>query len=637
MKANKRIASFDVLRVIALLGVFFYHLSDHLAPYGYLGVVTFFVLAGYLSTRHLKEKRPIVSSLINKADKLYPPLILMLFFVSFIMIIFLPAFLENFSTQLRSSLLGFNNLQQIHLGDSYFEGQLYVKPITHLWAISLEMQFYVLFILIMGTFYHRNQKPYWLMGSLLISVISIILLFSFYSPDIDPSRIYYGLDTRLFSFTLGISGALLRNKLSPKYLLKNPYINLGLFLLSVILMMVNTSHMPIQLIMYTLLILSILMFNEEEDGVLYTLGIHPITQWICSRSYHFYLWHFPIILFTKRFLANKEIHTGVYYLLCILLCPLVTEGFFRLGQWLRIQVLRIKVKGHRVRIPTKRMLPLVLALLLLLLPWKGIYSLVGDEALTSFENKLLEEERRIQEELREERSIQIDLPDTAEVATDETILPEDAIQVAKNTYTKDDFSDSMLESFNYLNTLNDDVYLDFDDFLRYRNLPVTLLGDSIAVMSEYYFVNYLPNMVTDAEKSRLLEEAYTHYQALKQKTTVQDFLVISLGTNSYDPIADDLEKILQDRGDKPLFILNLVMPYPDNEGPRNEVIEDFAAKHNNVYLIDWYAYAKTHDEFFFEDYMHPNDLGARAFIHLITEKLVEVAKEYEAQGKLYIK
>ena len=50
------IHSFDGLRVIALLGVFFYHAAPSILPSGYLGVVMFFVFAGFLSMLPLVKR-----------------------------------------------------------------------------------------------------------------------------------------------------------------------------------------------------------------------------------------------------------------------------------------------------------------------------------------------------------------------------------------------------------------------------------------------------------------------------------------------------------------------------------------------------------------------------------------------------
>ncbi|MCC3236806.1 acetyltransferase, partial [Pediococcus acidilactici] len=48
--ARRYITGFDGLRVLALLGVIFYHLMPYKVPGGYLGVPIFFAVSGYLIT-----------------------------------------------------------------------------------------------------------------------------------------------------------------------------------------------------------------------------------------------------------------------------------------------------------------------------------------------------------------------------------------------------------------------------------------------------------------------------------------------------------------------------------------------------------------------------------------------------------
>lgn len=114
-------------------------------------------------------------------------------------------------------------------------------------------------------------------------------------------------------------------------------------------------------------------------------------------------------------------------------------------------------------------------------------------------------------------------------------------------------------------------------------------------------------------------------------------MILSFGTNAITETDEGLIKIWEDLKGKPMIILDLVMPYPVNEESRNEIIHHFVNTHENVYLASWYDFAKSHAEFFAEDYMHPNDLGSRAFIHMITDKVIEIAKLMETNGKLKVK
>lgn len=159
---KRYIGSYDGIRVIALFGVVFYHIIPSVFKSGYLGVVTFFVMAGYLTinqTIHAEKKDNRTSELIkkikNKFFKLYPPLIFMIFLVSLFIFFFFKADFGTISSDIKTSLLSIYNYAQISMGGSYFENTGRLAPFTHLWALSLEIQVYIF----MFIFFYGNYEP----------------------------------------------------------------------------------------------------------------------------------------------------------------------------------------------------------------------------------------------------------------------------------------------------------------------------------------------------------------------------------------------------------------------------------------------------------------------------------------------
>lgn len=605
-----RINSFEAIRVLAILGVVFYHLNPKMTPYGYLGVVTLFVLAGYLSFYQisLKKPKPILDQLIKKWTKLYPPLVMMVSVISLLMIIFFPNFLKTLGSSIRASLLGFNNYQQIFAGESYFQGQLYLKPFTHLWAIALELQFYVLFILGISTFYRQQDSRKWTIILTSLSILSFIIFVYKIINNSDPTPAYYGLESRLFSFLIGMLATIYTPMLR-KFKLKN-ITSIFIFILLIFLFFKNTSNMPIQMLIYTFLVSLLLMVSFYETSFLKKLGHNEIIKYLSSRSYFLYLWHYPIIEMMIRFFANKKINTTVLMILILIISLTITEAFYQLHQRFN------KKMGYYA-------LTLILVLVLLLLPYKILYELRADQNFKDLENSLTQEPTQT-------------MPTHPQPAPQPEVDQKDVIQLSPSA-TKEDFQESFITYFEQLNQYNPNVYYTFEDFIRYRTLPVTLIGDSIAYIAQPHFESYLPNIVISAEKSRLLEEVDQYYFELKEKNQIKDILILSFGTNSVVETDEGLIKIWEDLDGKPMILLDLVMPYPVNEESRNKIIHNFIETHDNVYLASWYEYAKSHAEFFAQDFMHPNDLGSRAFIHLITDKIIEIAKEMETQGKLEVK
>ena len=78
------------------------------------------------------------------------------------------------------------------------------SPITHMWFLAVIMQFYLLWpwvmLLITRTTRSRTMQSRIILA---MAVFSTILAALLYNPSGDPSRVYYGTDTRLAEILLG--------------------------------------------------------------------------------------------------------------------------------------------------------------------------------------------------------------------------------------------------------------------------------------------------------------------------------------------------------------------------------------------------------------------------------------------------
>ena len=131
--------------------------------------------------------------------------------------------------QVASIFLGYNNWWQIAQNASYFEKHTASSPFTHLWYLSVEMQFYLIWPLLFWGYCRLSKRKYkgdivgnakyrklgkevyqnakrndqrrgiagvCFGGLALLSVFAMILR---YVPGQDPSRVYYGTDTMAYT------------------------------------------------------------------------------------------------------------------------------------------------------------------------------------------------------------------------------------------------------------------------------------------------------------------------------------------------------------------------------------------------------------------------------------------------------
>lgn len=143
-------ADIDGLRAISVLVVVFFHAGFPGFSGGYIGVDVFFVISGFLITSLiLKECEDGRFSMFRfwerRARRILPALFVVLAASSIVAQITLwPIPLREFAEQLMASLVFAANFAMSGAVD-YFTPQAANAPLSHLWSLAVEEQFYLLF------------------------------------------------------------------------------------------------------------------------------------------------------------------------------------------------------------------------------------------------------------------------------------------------------------------------------------------------------------------------------------------------------------------------------------------------------------------------------------------------------------
>ena len=198
----------NILRGLCLIAISTYHLFGHALPGGFLAVIGFLAMSGFLMERANFNKDlslgDIFESLKRRLLKILPPII----FIAFISLALALVFArEIFDDSARSSLavvFGFENIRQIIAGASYFDRNGNFNIFVHLWYIALYLQFIGIFYLIkyIGGKIKSISLKIFLLG--LLSLISIGTSYVLAFNDNPIIRIYYGTDTRIYAFFFGM-------------------------------------------------------------------------------------------------------------------------------------------------------------------------------------------------------------------------------------------------------------------------------------------------------------------------------------------------------------------------------------------------------------------------------------------------
>jgi peptidoglycan/LPS O-acetylase OafA/YrhL len=214
----------DGIRALAVAAVLAYHAGLPWARGGFLGVDAFFVLSGYLITSLLlAEWRSqgsigLVAFWSRRARRLLPALFLMLVGVAvYAVVIAQPEELDRLRGDALATLGYVANWHSMLSGQPYFDQFSIPSPLRHTWSLAIEEQYYAVWPLLLVFLLHvrRVSMRTFLGVSLAMLAGSALLMALLFQPGHDPSRVYYGTDTRAQSLLVGAVLSMLLWRLGP--------------------------------------------------------------------------------------------------------------------------------------------------------------------------------------------------------------------------------------------------------------------------------------------------------------------------------------------------------------------------------------------------------------------------------------
>ena len=224
---GRHLPALNGLRGVAVLGVVAYHLQLGWAKGGYLGVDLFFVLSGFLITTLLLEewvgggRIDLAAFWGRRARRLLPALFMVVAALALYLICEAlfggPGAnglidLSGLRGDAIATLLYVNNWHLIYAHQSYFAQFSTPSPLQHTWSLAIEEQFYLVWPLVLLVLLRYGRRGWRRIGmtlTVVLGVASSVLMALLFHPGVDPSRIYYGTDTRLFDLMAGATIAFL--------------------------------------------------------------------------------------------------------------------------------------------------------------------------------------------------------------------------------------------------------------------------------------------------------------------------------------------------------------------------------------------------------------------------------------------
>lgn len=598
---SRYIPALDGLRALAVLAVIAYHMGMAWAPGGLLGVTVFFVLSGYLITSLLliewdtTKKINLPQFWLRRVRRLMPAIIFVIACTAALCIVFDHSLLTKLRDDMWAALLWMTNWWYIFQDVSYFNALGAPSPLTHFWSLAIEEQFYLIWPVVLFLAHKFSVKRTTMRNAtLVLALLSALEMALLFDPQADPSRVYYGTDTRAFSLLIGAwlafvwpshqLGAQKSVHLSKQVRTVLDGVGLAALIGLVILMACVDGFSPflyrggnLLASILTAIVIAVMVHPASLLGRL--AGLKPFV-WIGKRSYGMYLWHYPLLLLMNPLTFTGETPWWMYLVQLAIIFACAEFSYHFVENPVRKGSIGKFVKGLRSGEISasswlqQHIIPTAAAGLLTIFTVGGLIIVPPTSALEG--GDLLKQEG-------------------AQTAGIPEAPPEGETAPAAAEQPK---------------------------------LDVLMIGDSVSVRTIPYFEEAFPYGAIDSAVNRQLYVGRDLYNAYAQQGIVGTVVVFALGTNG---VATDeqLDELMESVGsDKQVFLVNTRSPQSWTD-ETNAAQARAAERYGNVRIIDWYGASASHDEYFDGDGTHLTEEGAQAYINLIHDAVASLLPVHE--------
>ena len=570
----RHISSIDGLRAIAVTAVVLYHLGISWIPGGFLGVDLFFVISGYVITRLILDSINQSSALDLRAfyaarlRRIYPGFIFMVICTIIFIGVWAPEAIKRFLTDLPYALTGSINWYLVAKNQDYFETIGRPPLLQHTWSLAVELQFYLIWPIILLTVLKYFGKKNVARIALAIAIISGVTLF-IVSLSLDQanakqiSHIYFGTDTHSLGLFLGSALAVswIPQNLSAAITKRAQDVIdgigvVGLLGLISVFLFIDQSNanlyriaFPLAGIFGCLVIISLVHPASRFAPIISTAPF----RWVGQRSYGIYIWHWVIFQVTRPSVDLSGQSWALYLARVLLVLALAdislrwVEIPFRQGavqNWFR------GMKYRSAKVKLRQQLSLLTSIITVL----AITSVISVQAI----NQADQISNQVLEEIIPIEPNQQDLGSTTGlwVTGDSVIL---GIR-------------SKLESKEHISLINARVGRQAPELLAVMRVDQTSVPSSPVIFN------------------------LGNNNALSEQTVIDIFETI--------------------KNQPQIIVVNTAVPRAWKDA-NNEIISKVSARYPNVKLVDWDRISKGRPELFAPDGVHLSPTGSDVYVDLV--------------------
>ena len=609
--AADRVLGLEAVRALAIAAVIAYHLNiPGFFNAGFLGVDVFFNLSGFLITSLLLREHQTRGSIAlgafyaRRLNRLFPANAMLLVGCVILAIGWMGvAYQARLRADFGAAVFYASNWWQIFSEQSYFANFGSPPLLRHLWSLGVEMQFYLLWPLLLSAALRVAGVGGAFVMSLVLSFSSAWwMAWIFMTNEGNPSRAYLGSDTHTMGLFLGSAMACLWSPLQNKPLWqidKTIWSTAGMRLLLgggglVALYVMLSTWTDVHPILYyggffLVSLCSVVLIVVSCSGDLPLGWAQGVVRWIGTRSYSMYLWHWPLFVFLK----GDATPDATMVALCLISTGVASELSYRFVE------LR------------KNFIPFAVIALMFTASAAIFFLATEADAKRAAAQQTVPTEMLDNEALKEASSS--DTSDASD-SSEKSAAPSSATKPRRPASAASPASSASPASgarawappeASPMPPLATDA-------------SILAIGDSVMLGARNRIEQGIPGIVVDAQVGRQASHSVPIVNDhLLHKNRIER-VVLHIGTNGYI-YEKDLRKLLsllQEKGVQRVLVVNI---HADRRWTKtnNELIDRIAPEFSNVRIGRWSTISGDHPDYFVRDGIHLSSAGVSAFVQLI--------------------
>ena len=287
--------------MIAVLGVVLYHFGVPGLSGGFTGVDVFFVISGFLIGgilwRDLSETGQVsLARFFTRRVKRLAPAYFAMAIISALVawIVLLPFEFREYGKELISATVYLSNFL-FWRGEGYFDIGSDNKVLLHTWSLSVEEQFYIFLpLLILVLKFSRRLLILGLIAAFLFSLIANIA----FTPT-QQTATFYLFPFRAWELLAGVLLSVVGFHRGSIWAFHPALSWLGLALIFASLTFTEPASFPGWQALFPVAGTVLLLSNGQQHNIINHVLASPVPVFFGKISYSLYLWHWPVLVFSK--------------------------------------------------------------------------------------------------------------------------------------------------------------------------------------------------------------------------------------------------------------------------------------------------------------------------------------------------